>query len=54
VQANARAHCNTRKVAATQLLYTAPAGYTGEDEFTIERVDPYGAPLQVRYHVTVR
>ena len=53
-QFNARARCNTHKVPATQLLYTAASGYTGEDAFTIERVGPYGVPQRWRYRVTVR
>ncbi len=51
---NTRARCNTQKVPATQILYTAPPGYAGEDDFTIEIVDQLGGMQRRRFRVTVR
>ncbi|WP_407528482.1 hypothetical protein [Methylobacterium oryzisoli] len=51
---NPRARCTTQKLPATQILYTAPPGYAGEDDFTIEIVGPLGGVQRWRYRLTIR
>lgn len=51
---NPRSLCNTRKVPATQLIYSTAPGTVGEDSFTVEYIGPLGNPLRQRYHVVVR
>lgn len=51
---NPRIKCNTRKTPALEVIYTAPAGATGDDMFTVEFVDRNGTPQRIRYHVTIR
>lgn len=51
---NARAHCNARKQPATFVFYTPAPGYTGQDEFMLELVDPAGNVGRARFRVTVR
>ena len=51
---NSRSRCNTRRLPATQVLYTAAPGYVGSDEFALEVVGPLGAARRIRYRIAVR
>jgi hypothetical protein len=53
-QGDNRAHCSTRRVPVTQVIYTPAPGYTGPDSFQTDAVFPSGATRTVQYKVEVR
>ncbi|WP_232630253.1 hypothetical protein [Methylobacterium sp. Leaf118] len=51
---NPRFRCNTRKFPSQVLTYTSAPGYVGEDKFSVELIDSFGAPLRREFHIVVR
>jgi hypothetical protein len=53
-EGNSRAHCNTRRVPVTQVIYIPAPGYTGPDSFQTDAVFPSGSARTAQYKVEVR
>ena len=50
---NVRNVCNTKRVASTQVWYTAPRGASGRDQLSVLAVFPSGNSRQVDFAITV-
>lgn len=53
-KANIRAHCNTKRTPATQVVYISSPGYIGSDTFQVEAIFPNGSTRTTRYSLDVR
>lgn len=52
--ANPLSVCNKQKFPSQRIVYTSEPGFTGEDEFVVEAIGPFGVPQRGRFHITVR
>lgn len=53
-QSNPRSACNTQKIPGNQAIYTAEAGYVGQDHLVLEGFSPEGHVRRISVNIDVR
>ena len=51
---NPRSACNSRRVPASEVYYTANAGFTGRDSFVMRNATPEGRIRKITVYIDVR